>query len=227
MQPQVNDTTSVLIVEDHGIVRAGLRMLLKNWPQLSVVGEASNRAEALDVTIREQPNIILLDIYLESESSLSFLPELLAASPQSRVIMLTAASDQEVHRRAVRLGASGIVLKSEAASVLAEAVDKVRGGQMWLQPSLVAGLLSELAQPDRAPAGDPETARIASLTEREREVIALVAQGLPNKHIADRLSISDVTVAHHLTAIFNKLGVASRLELALYASKHGLAQPTP
>jgi two-component system, NarL family, nitrate/nitrite response regulator NarL len=215
----------ILLVEDHGIVRAGIRMLIENSPGQTVVGEAAGRDPALDMAAHTQPDIILLDVYLGAESSLNWLPELRAAAPQARVLLLTAVRDRAEHRRAVRLGAVGIVLKDQAASVLATAIEKVHAGEAWLDRTMVATVLSDLVSPGPEPAPDPAKARIATLTERECEVVALVAEGHQNKQIAQRLSISETTVTHHLTNIFNKLGVASRLELVIFAYRHGLAKP--
>lgn len=214
----------ILLVEDHGIVRAGLRMLIENWPGQHVVGEAADRVSALAEAARTQPDLILLDIYLRDESSLSFLPDLRQAAPQARVIILTAVQDAEQHRQAIRLGALGIVLKEQAATVLAEAITQVHAGGAWLDPRLIASLLRELAPPPPPPPDSPQ-ARHALLTERERAVVACVSEGLANRQIAERLLISETTVAHHLTAIYSKLAVASRLELVVFAYRHGLATP--
>jgi DNA-binding NarL/FixJ family response regulator len=200
-------------------------MLIENWPNLCVVGEAANRSAALPLAASTQPAIILLDVYLAGESSLSVLPDLLAAAPTSRVIMLTAVSDREVHHRAVRLGAMGVVLKDQAAEVLVEAITRVHAGEVWLAPALIASILTEARRPTEA--RDPVASRIATLTEREREITTLLAQGLSNKQIADHLIISETTVSHHLTAIFHKLGTVSRLELVVFAYRHGLAHPPP
>ena len=217
----------LLLVEDHGIVRAGLRMLIENWPDLRVVGEAATRTEALVLAAGTRPDIILLDIYLGGESSLSFLPELLAAAPQARVLVLTAVTDRAVHQRAVRLGALGVVLKDQAAEVLAQAITKVHAGEVWLDPALIASVLTAARRPSPTAATDPVAARIATLTAREREITSLLAEGLSNKQIADHLTISETTVSHHLTSIFHKLDIATRLELVVFAYRHGLAQPRP
>jgi len=134
--------------------------------------------------------------------------------------------DPEAHREAVRRGAMGLVLKEHAAETLLEAIAKVGAGEVWLEPSMVARVLGELTRPQTAQQPiSPEAAKIATLTAREREVITLVGEGLRNQHIAERLYISEATVRHHLTAIFAKLGVADRFELAIYAYQHGLAKP--
>jgi DNA-binding NarL/FixJ family response regulator len=207
------------------MVRAGLRMLIESHPGLTVVGEAANSGDALALVESLQPDIVLLDLALGEESGLDLLPRLLSVAEQARVILLTGARDPEQHRRAVRLGARGVVLKEEAAQVLLEAIRKVYAGEVWLDPSMVASMLGELSRPRQVDKPDPEAARIASLSEREHEIIALLCQGLPNKQVANKLSISEVTVRYHLGHIYRKLGVEGRLELVIYAFRHGLAKP--
>ncbi|MCZ7572244.1 MAG: response regulator transcription factor [Ardenticatenaceae bacterium] len=218
-----NHVIRVLIVDDHAVVRTGLRMLIETRPGLVVVGEAGNRADALAAAARQHPGIILLDLDLGAENGLDFLPELLSTAGESRVIVLTGLRDTEVHHRAVHLGAMGLVLKEQAAEVLLKAIEKVYAGETWLDRTMTASVLAQLARAREARAADPEAAKIATLTEREREVVALVGEGLKNRQIAERLSISETTVRHHLTSIFSKLEVSDRLELLIYAYRHDLA----
>jgi two-component system, NarL family, nitrate/nitrite response regulator NarL len=214
----------VLLIDDHVVMRMGLRMLIENQPGLRVVGEATDRGAAIHSAAREQPDIILLDLDLGDENGLDLLPELRTAAKGARVIVLTGIRNPAEHRQAVRLGATGMVLKEQAVDTLVKAIERVHAGETWLDPALVANLLTERSRA-RGQDADPEAARIAALTEREREVIALIGEGLKNRQIAERLSISETTVVHHLTSIFNKLGVANRLELVTYAYRHGLAKP--
>ncbi len=223
--PPDTDVIHILLVDDHSIVRSGLRMLIGSEPGLEVVGEADGRASALDSSARLQPDIILLDLDLGGESSLDFLPDLLANVPQARVILLTGTRNPDEHVRAVRLGAMGVVLKEQAADVLIRAIQKVHAGEAWLDPTLMARLLTGMAPGRGAKQVDPEAIKIAALTDREREVIALICEGLQNKTIGQRLFISETTVRHHLTSIFSKLGLENRLELVIYAYRHGLTQP--
>jgi DNA-binding NarL/FixJ family response regulator len=215
----------ILLVDDHAIVRAGLRMLIESQPGLLVIGEAATRAEALQIATREQPQIILLDLQLHGERGADMLQQLLAAAPTARVVVLTGVTEAAAHRDAVRLGAMGVVLKDQAADVLVKAIERVHAGEVWLDSGMIASILSEFARHDRATPIDPDTARIASLTAREREVVALVGEGLKNKQIAQRLVISEATVSHHLTSIFEKLGVGGRFDLVIYAFRHNLIQP--
>jgi two-component system nitrate/nitrite response regulator NarL len=216
----------VLLVDDHVLVRAGLRLLLESQAGYEVVGEAGNRTEALERAAAGRPDIVLLDIDLGRDNGLDFLPEILAAAPGARVLVLTGLRDAELHRRAIRLGARGIVAKEHAAETLIKSVRKVHDGELWLDHAFTAGLISELtAEAGGLRQADPEKARVDALTPREREVVTLVSQGLRNKDIAARLFVSDITVRHHLTSIFAKLEVADRLELVLYAFRNGLATP--
>jgi two-component system nitrate/nitrite response regulator NarL len=226
MNPATNETTSVriLLVDDHAIIRSGLKMLIESRRGLRIVGEASDRAGAVALATSERPDIILLDLDLGSESGLDLIPPLRDAAAQARILVLTGLRDTEVHRSALRLGAMGIVQKEMAGEVLLKAIQKVHAGEAWLDRSSIANLLSEIAEVD-AGRPDPEAARIAALSPREREVITLIGEGLNNKKIAERLKISETTVRHHLTSIFAKLGVSDRLELLVYAYKNRLAGP--
>ena len=215
----------ILIVDDHVIVRAGLRMLIENHEGLTVVGEAGTGTDALAITAREQPDIILLDLDIGGESGLDFLRDLLAAAPEARVLVLTGVRDPESHRRAVHLGAMGLVFKDKAAEVLIKAVEKVHAGEVWLDRSLTASVLSEMSQVEKTREADPEADKIRSLTSREREIVGLVCEGLKNKQIGERLFISEATVRNHLTSILSKLELSDRFELALYSYRQHLAKP--
>jgi two-component system, NarL family, nitrate/nitrite response regulator NarL len=215
----------VLIVDDHGIMRAGLRMLLESQPGLVVVGEAATCAEAVALATSTQPDVIVLDLDLGGENAITSMPTLQRVAPDTRILVLTGVRDPEVHRQAIRQGALGLVMKEKAVETLLHAIMQVRAGEVWLEPTMIARVLGELTRPQPAPQVSAEAANIAKLTEREREVITLVGEGLRNKHIAARLYISEATVRHHLTAIFAKLGIADRFELAIYAYQHGLAKP--
>lgn len=214
----------IALIDDHALVRAGLCLLIERHPRLAVVAEAGRRAEALAAVARAQPDIILLDLDLRGESGLDLIPELLDAASGVRVIVLTGLADAAQHRQAVRLGAMGLVLKEQAEEVLLRAIEKVYAGEAWLDATLVGQVLTELAR-GHEPPPDPTVARIATLTQREREVLALVGEGLKNRQIAARLSISEATVSHHLTSVFDKLGVASRFDLVVFAYRHGLLPP--
>lgn len=225
MSASLAKTIRILLIDDHVVVRSALRALIDSQQHLAAVGEAGNRKEALEIAEREQPDIILLDLELDNESGLDLITDLLQAVAGTRVVVLTGVRDPQVHQRAVSLGALGIVQKDRAFEVLLRAIERVNAGETWLDPSLMARVLSEMSRSNKNKKDNPEEMKIASLTEREREVLQLIGQGLKNKEIADKLFISEWTVRHHITSIFSKLEVSDRVELILYAYKHGLAEP--
>jgi DNA-binding NarL/FixJ family response regulator len=218
------DPICVLIADDHVVVRAGLRMLIETQPTMKVVGEAGTKNEVLALASREQPDIILLDIYLGSENSLEFMPELMAKAENARIIILTGFRDKEEHQLAVRLGAMGVVLKDTTPQLMLKSIERVHAGEVWLDRFLTSKLIVSLRGNTRDEKQPEDDSRIGKLTEREHEVLALVGEGLKNKQIADRLYISEITVRHHLTSIFEKLKVSDRLELLIFAYQKGLVK---
>ena len=216
-------TIRILVIEDQELFLAGLRSLIQSECGLTVVGQAHNRTEALRAA-RAQPDVILLDLDFGSENSLDFLPDLLKVARTARVLAVTGIPDPELHLHAVRLGAMGIVLKAQSAEVLLKAIRKVHAGEVWLNRSMVTSVINRLVDARATQKVDQEADKIASLTGRELQVIGLVAEGRRNKQIGERLFISDKTVRHHLTSIFNKVGVTDRLELLIYSYHHGLAK---
>jgi two-component system nitrate/nitrite response regulator NarL len=226
MKPANAPQIRILIVDDETLIRSGLRMILENSPGLAVVGEAGNKADALRLAKKDQPDIILLDVNLRGSSGLDFLPELLSSAASSRVLVLTGMLDEKTHDSAMRVGAMGVVLKDKSAETLIKAIERVHAGEVWLDRSALGRFFSERSHPDSDnEKRNPEAAKIRSLTEREREVVTLIGEGLKNKQIAERLFISETTVRHHLTSVFSKLDVSDRLELVIYAYRHGLAKP--
>jgi len=160
---------------------------------------------------------------INEEKDLEVLPQLIAASPDSQVLILTDMRDTTVHQRAVCLGAMGVVLKETPAETFIKAIQKVHTGEAWLNRSMTANVLAKLVRANEE--AELEAAKISTLTKREREIITLIGEGLKNKQISARLFISEATVRHHLTSIFDKLNVSDRLELIIYAYKHSLTKP--
>jgi len=204
-------------------MRLGLRVLIEQQPGLKVVGETGSCAETLERAAIAQPDVIVLDLELGDESGLDLIAELRSQVPGANILVLTGLRDESMHHRAVMLGAIGLVLKAQPLETLIQAIERVHIGQAWLDPALVANVVGELSRARGAASVDPELAKIMSLTERERTVIGLVCEGLQNRAIAQRLSLSETTVRHHLTSIFAKLEVEHRLELLIYAFRNGLA----
>lgn len=225
MPQQGTEPIRVVIVDDHKMVRDGIRLIIENRPGLKVVGEAGAKDEALSVVHRELPDIVLLDLDLKDDSGLDLLPEMKTLQKPPRVLILTGVRDLEVHQQCIRLGARGLVQKECASETLVKAIEKVHAGEIWFDRNMMSSVLNEVLNQKNGKRDDPEAMKLASLTEREREVIGLVCQGLKNKQIAERLFISDTTVRHHLTSIFSKLDVSDRLELVIYSYRLGLAEP--
>jgi len=218
----------ILLVSEHALVRAALRLLLESRPGLRVVAEAPPNLEALTAATCESPDILLLDLDLaigrHGPNALTLISDLRTCAPQARVLLLTAVHDPEIHSAAVQVGAMGLVWKDSKPTEFWNAVEKVYMGEVWLGRMLMANVLSTMTSRDEPEMTDPEAVKLKALTAREREVISLVGGGLKSRAIAHRLFISEATVRHHLTSIFAKLGVADRFALALYAYQHGLAQ---
>jgi DNA-binding NarL/FixJ family response regulator len=215
---QAQDQIRILIVDDHKLMRQGLRMLIENRPDMAVVGEAGNRKEALAVTAEGQPDIILLDLDLGDENCLELLRDLGKSHKGSRVIILTGVRDSSLHKRALLMGAMGLVMKDHAAEVLLKAIERVHAGEAWIEHSMTASLLRQPALARRQQ-GNVE------LTGRELEIVTLACEGLKNTQIAARLFISEATVRNHLTSVLRKLQLTDRFELALYCYRHGMARP--
>jgi DNA-binding NarL/FixJ family response regulator len=217
----MDEPIKILILDDQTIVRTGMKLLLESREDITVVGDTGSCVDAIAIAKRKQPDIILTELLKEEDESLSYISDLAELSGQSRVIVVTSISDNELHYRAIQLGAMGLVLKSKDPQVLFKAIEKVQLGEAWLDRSTIAKVLSRRVRPlnDNKVS---ESSKIGNLTRRERDIITLVAQGLKNKQIAGHLSISDITVRHHLTSVFNKLEVADRFELIIYAYKNGI-----
>jgi DNA-binding NarL/FixJ family response regulator len=210
-----------MIVDDQLMVRAGLRKLLED-AGISVVAMAGNRTEAIALAAREQPDVILIELEVDGEDALRFVPDIRDAARNARVLILTGLK-QEGHQRAVQAGAVGVVFKSQEPEVLIKAVRKVHAGEVWLDRIAMGNLFSEMTR-KKSDGRDLDETRRESLTDRELQVISLIAEGLKNKQIAQRLFISETTVTHHLSSIFSKLDVSDRLELVIYAFGHDLAR---
>jgi DNA-binding NarL/FixJ family response regulator len=215
----------VVLVDDHKIIRDGLREFIETRPGISVVGDASDRAGALEVAAREQPDVVVLDLDLGGVSGLDLLPELLRAAPSASVIILTGLRDPEKRDRAMELGAKGVVLKENGVAELINAIEKVhRTGDYWLEP----GAARRLMERKRGAAeSDPDSSKIATLTPTERALITLLGKGLDNRQIAAQTNMAESTVRNSLTRIYDKLDIkGGRLALLVYAYKHGLVKPS-
>ncbi len=212
----------ILIADDHAIFRDGLRRLLESEPEFEVVGEAADGAEAITQTQQLHPDILLLDLAMPRMPGLETLRELAAQHAEARVILLTAAVENRQMVEALQIGARGVVMKEAATQILLKAIRAVMSGQFWVGREPVA----DLAQYLKAHAVGQQNSKAKSygLTRREIEILSTIVSGLSNKEIAQKFTLSEDTVKHHLTNIFDKLGVSSRLELALFAINNRLIE---
>ena len=217
---QLKQTIRVLMADDHEIFRDGVRKLLESEDDIKIVGEASNGNECVHMLAKLKPDILLLDLRMPGKDGLAVLEETNPDSLTTRIIVLTAAEDERDAVRAMRLGARGIVLKQSASDLLVKSIHRVHGGEIWMDSRITAEVMKAFAQSsDNGPRrGKP------LLSDREKEIVQLLAQGYRNKEIGEKLFISEQTVKNHLHNIFDKLGVSDRLELALYAIHHRLIE---
>jgi DNA-binding NarL/FixJ family response regulator len=216
-------TIGIVIADDHPLFRDGLKKLLAEEHGFRVLGEAGDGEQAVSLVRELEPDILLLDQAMPRCTGIEALKQLSASNTRARTILLTVAVDDAQIFEAIRLGARGVVLKQATTQLLFKAIRTVMDGQYWIGHETVSDLVRFL----RGGPGSRRqmTPRPASrLTTRERQVVAAVAEGLSNKDIAARLSLSEDTVKHHLTSIFDKLGVSTRLELAVYAAQHKIAE---
>jgi DNA-binding NarL/FixJ family response regulator len=211
----------ILIADDHPIFRDGLRRLLEAETDLSVVGQAVDAAEAIQLAGTLHPDILLLDVAMPKVSGLEALETLVDMPSAPAVILLTAAIDRADIVKALQIGARGVVLKESATAMLLKAIRVVIEGGYWVGRESVSDLMLALRSLGPVPER-PEALPAFSLTPREIQIVGLILAAAGNKKIADTLNISEKTVKHHLTNIFEKLGVSNRLELALFAAQHNL-----
>jgi two-component system, NarL family, nitrate/nitrite response regulator NarL len=215
----------VYLLDDHRTVLWGLRRLIEGeQPRMEVVGSNTSADQALAEIPDARPDVILLDLDLGDRSGLDLLPKLRDIST-ARVLVLTGMRDGKLHEQAIMGGACGVVTKESPAETLLLAIEKASAGEMWLDRNATARIFMQLSRRGRADASDPVAMRIATLTSREREVIAELAGDAAGttKTIASRLFMSEHTLRNHLTSIYDKLEVGSRVELYAFANRHGLA----
>ena len=212
----------VLIADDHAIFRGGLRKLLEGANDISIVGEASNGFKCIKMLEKLQPDLLLLDLRMPEKDGWGVLQEVDFDSLPTRTIVLTAAEDNRDVIHAMRLGARGVVLKQSASDLLVKSIREVYNGEICLDNRMTAEVIDAFKK--SAESGQRREKPL--LSDREKQVVQLVAQGLGNREIGQKLSISEQTVKNHLHNIFDKLGVFDRLELALYAIHHRLIDQT-
>jgi len=221
----------IVVADDHPIFRDGLCRLLALEEDFEVVAQAQDGRQVLDVLQQFEPDILLLDLKMPGLDGLATLQRLQQAKNKTRVIVLTASDDKNEFVQAMKLGTSGIVLKQTATELLIKSIRKVHAGEIWLDSHTTAAVIRQfVANDEAAPMASqmpvastaPRERERSPLSQREREIVALVAQGFKNKEMAEKMFISEQTVKNHLHNIFDKLGVSDRLELALYAIHNNL-----
>lgn len=202
----------IVVVDDHPVVREGLVASLEDDPEFQVVGAAGSAEDALPLVAAQRPDLVLLDLELPGISGLKAIPAFAAASPASRILILTAYDTDERVLGAIRAGARGYLLKGASLDEIARAIRIVHGGESYLEPRIATKVLSQLG---------PRT-RPAALSARERDVLRRVAGGRSNKQIAHALGITERTVKFHVTSILNKLGADNRAQAVALAARRGL-----
>jgi len=215
----------IVIADDHPIFRDGLRRLLESEQDMKVVGEACDGREAVKLATELKPDILLLDLAMPHHTGLDALRDLSASDGAVRIILLTAAAEKKQIVEALQLGARGVVLKDSATQLLLKAIHAVMTGEYWVGRDSVSNLVQYLRGLMQSTSEESKQKKFG-LTPRELEIVAAVVAGYANREIAEYFKISEDTVKHHLSNIFDKLGVSTRLELALFAVNQGLPLKT-
>jgi two-component system, NarL family, response regulator LiaR len=214
----MGETIRLLIADDHAIVREGLRALIATEPGLELVAEAADGVEAVSKVHMLKPDVILLDMMMPRKDGLGAIEEIMKDQPNARILVLTSFAEDDKVFPAIKAGALGYLLKDSSPQELLQGIRNVHQGEASLHPTIARKLMRELKQPPTLPpTTDP-------LTEREVEVLRLVAQGLSNDDIAEKLVVSERTVRTHVSHILDKLHLANRTQMALYAVREGIAK---
>ena len=207
-----------MLVDDHEVVGLGLKALIERHPDMEVVAEASSATDAVTKALAHKPDVVVMDIRLGGGSGIDACRELTAQLPETKVIMLTSYAEDEMLFAAIRAGAAGYVLKQAGGQDLIRAIETVGQGNSLLDPALTERMFTEV----RRAAREQESTAFSQLTEQERRVLALVAEGKTNREIAKNLFLGEGTVRNYVSNILSKLGLANRAEAAAYATRHNL-----
>lgn len=210
----------IVLVDDHEVVRLGLRALLEHHPQFEVVGEAATAREAIDLVVQIVPDVVLMDIRLPGTSGIEACEEITRRFPDTRVIMLTSYAEDDMLFSAIRAGASGYVLKQIGGEDLIKALEAVGRGEALLDPAVTQRVFQEV----RRAVKEEEASAFANLSQQEKHVLVLVSEGKTNREIAKALFLGEGTVRNYVSSILSKLGVSNRAEAAAYAVEHNLKE---
>ncbi len=213
----------ILLVDDHEVVRLGLRALLSRYPEFEVVAEAGDAVEALDKTITYRPDVVVMDIRLPGRSGVEATQDIMDCCPETKVVMLTSYAEDEVLIDAIAAGASGYVLKQIGGDDLARALVTVGRGESMLDPAVTQKVFAQV----RSSARQADDKIFSSLSDQELAILALVTDGLTNKEIARRVFLSEKTVRNYVSSILGKLEVTSRAEAAVFAVRHHIEDHLP
>jgi DNA-binding NarL/FixJ family response regulator len=213
----------IVVADDHPVVLVGVRNMLTNEPGFEMVGEARDGDEAITQTLEHEPDILLLDLAMPRLPGLEAMRAIMAKSPRVKIVLLTSTISTQQIIEALQIGARGIILKDSVAGDLTQALRAVLGGDYWIGGERVANLLKALQELQAQAAAVPER-KTYGLTPRELEVVTCIVEGCSNRDIATQFSISEETVKRHLSNVFDKTGVSTRLELALFAIAHKLVE---
>jgi two-component system response regulator DevR len=210
----------IILVDDHEVVRIGLKSLLDRHPDFEVVGEASSAREAVEKTANLQPDVVVMDIRLPGTSGIDACEEIVKRFPETKVLMLTSYAEDEMLFSAIRAGASGYVLKQIGSDDLVKALESVGSGEGLLDPAVTQRVFQEVRRAVR----EEEASAFANLSQQEKHVLQLVSEGKTNREIAKALFLGEGTVRNYVSSILSKLGVNNRAEAAAYAVEHSLKE---
>jgi DNA-binding NarL/FixJ family response regulator len=216
----------LLIADSFPVARAGLRAILAPSLDIEIVAEAEDGSEAIDRALELDPDVVIMELRLPKTDGLTVLRTLQTRAPRTKVLLFTGSDSKDEFIEAMKLGCSGILMKNSAPALIIKSIQKVNAGEIWLDSNTTAAVIRQFANPAdfAAPSlhGNGKPRERAQLSQREREIIVLIAQGYKNKEIAEKMFITEQTVKNHLHNVFDKLGVSDRLELALYAIHNSL-----
>jgi two-component system nitrate/nitrite response regulator NarL len=215
-----NYLIKILLIGDYSIFRSALRMLIETDKRMRVIGEAADGDGALDVLSDEPADIVVVDMSDDATRDLFPLFEKLSVP----TLILVGQQDPAIYQKCLRIGVNGILLKEERTDTLFKAIERINDGEIWFDRTLMGATIRQLVTEQQTLNDNPRPHVVNSLTEREMQVVDLICKGLKNKAIAEALFITETTVRHHLTSVFNKLELSSRLELVVYAFKNGLVR---
>ena len=213
-----NKNITIMIADDHLLMSEGIKQILELETDIDVIAQAEDGEEAIEKAVKYNPDVILLDINMPKMNGIDVLRRLKDLGVKSNVIMLTMHEDREYLRETIKIGADGYVLKDSDADSLIKAIRDVNNGKTYIQPSIASLLVNDIGRVEE----NSDFQRIESLTKREYEVLILIAEGLNNKDIADKLYISEKTVKNHVSSIFKKLDVNDRIQAAIFAFKNNI-----